>query len=138
MSTTILDRWADILLEALDTKKPGATLVRLERVGGEEHELALLPVDVHPTEALAVLDLPESCYAVGVATGGWAAPMDGRPGRPSGHPDARRVFQVVLVDRAGAVVSRVRFPDGSIMKEPPGHGAILDALRAALGLPAAA
>lgn len=136
METTVLERWADVLLEALRTHEPGATLVRLDQDGAGDFELALRPVDTHPVEALAQLDRPVPCHALGVATGGWAAPMGSV--RPSAHPEARRIFQVVLVGRDGVVVSRVRYPDGSVMTEPPGAGAVLDALRAALGLSAAA
>ncbi len=136
MSTTILERWGDILLEALETRKPGATLVRLAHDGSGEHEVAVLPIDLHPTEALRGYEAPAECYALGIATGGWAAPMDGT--RPSAHPDAQRIFQIVLVDRTGAVVSRVRYPDGSVMREPPEYGAVLDALRSALGIRAVA
>ena len=136
MSTTIIERLADILLEALATEAPGATLVRVDLVPPGEHELALLPIDVHPTVALAGFRPDPSCYALGVATGGWAAPMGGT-GRPSAHPDAQRVFQVVLVDRGGAVAGRMRRADGSVMTEAPASGDVLDALQAALGVQAA-
>ena len=137
MSTTIvLERLADILLEALDSEAPGATLVRVDLVPPDELELALKPIDVHPTEALAGFRRPASCYALGVATGGWAAPM-GAKGRPSNHPDAQRVFQVVLVDCAGSTVARLRRPDGSVLREAPAGGAVLDALLTALGVQAA-
>ncbi len=136
MSTTLLDHWADLLLEALDTGKPGATVVRLSDDRSGEHELAVRPIDVHPLEALSGFEAPASCFALGVATGGWAAPMDGI--RPSEHPEGQRIFQVVLVDRSGRVASRIRFPDGSIMTDAPGSGAVLDALRQALGVGAAA
>jgi hypothetical protein len=137
METTVLERWADVLLEALRTNEPGATLVRLDRDSAGDSELALRPIDTHPVEALAELDQPMRCHALGVATGAWAAPM-GSSVRPSAHPEARRVFQVVLVGQDGSVVSRVRYPDGSVMTEPPGAGAVLDALRTALGLSAVA
>ena len=38
---------------------------------------------------------------LGVAGGAWVGPMG--PVRPSAHPDARRVFHVVLVDRESEV-----------------------------------
>lgn len=136
MSTTDLERLADILLAALDSHAPGATLVRIDIDGEGEPDVALKPIDVHPTVALAKLGAPASCHALGIATGGWAAPMGG-VGRPSAHPDAQRVFQVVLVDRAGGVAARLRLADGSVMTEVPATGAVLDALRAALGLRAA-
>lgn len=136
MSTTTLERLADILLEALDSQEPGGTLVRVDLVEPEDVQLALKPIDVHPTVALAGFRVPASCYALGIATGGWAAPM-GAKGRPSNHPDAQRVFQVVLVDRAGAIVGRMRRPDGSVLTEAPASGDVLDALRAALGVRAA-
>ena len=62
--------------------------------------------------------------------------MDG--GRPSAHPEGVRIVHAVLVDRDGGVVSRLRRPDGSIMREPPSSGAVLDALLLSLGLPATA
>lgn len=135
MSTTALERLADILLEVLDSPAPGATLVRVDLVD-EEIELALKPIDVHPTAALAGFRPPASCHALGIATGGWAAPMGGT-GRPSNHPDAQRVFQVVLVDRAGAVAGRLRRADGSVLTEPPAGGDVVDALRVAMGARAA-
>ena len=61
----------------------------------------------------------------------------GAEGRPSAHPDAERVFQVVLVDRGGAIAGRLRRADGSVLTEAPAGGDVLDALRAALGVQAA-
>lgn len=137
MSTSLLDRWADILVGALEQNEFGATLVRLDHAPDGDHDLGLQPIDCHPTEALAGFTAPDSCYALGVIGGGWAAPMGGK-GRPSGHPDAQRIAHVVLVDRNGIVAGRVRFPGGKVMKEAPQAGAILEALRVALGLPALA
>lgn len=136
MDETELEQWADLLSEGFGAHDPGPTLIRLDRAASGDHELALRPIDVHPVEALAALKRPVDCGALGVAIGGWAAPLG--PTRPSAHPDAERVFQIALVNRDGFVVSRLRYPDGTVIKEPPATGAVLDALRTALGLAPAA
>lgn len=130
MSGPTLDRLAAVLLEAFDTNEHGATLLRIDDDGSGEFDIGLMPIDCHPVDALEVVDVPASCTALGVATGGWSAPISDL--RPSAHPDAQRIFQVVLVDRAGTVASRVRYPDGSVLTAPPSEGAVLDALRTAL------
>ena len=116
----------------------GAMLVRIERRwrrGRPECGLdfGLRPLDCHPVDALMRLRVPPSWVGLGVVCGGWAAPLDG--GRPSAHPDAQRIVVVVLVGRDGAVVSRMRWPDGTVISEVPADGEVLQAMRLALGLP---
>lgn len=135
MSPNLLGRWADVLLKAFDAPVVGATLVRFVRCedAPDEFELGLLPIDGHPVEMLVGFRAPADWLALGVITGGWAAPLDGS--RPSAHPEARRVTQVFLIDRDGVTASVLRYPDGSIQRLPgPAEGAVPDALRAALGL----
>ena len=133
-----LAAWADLLLTAFTGCGPGdASLIRLVEPPGApgEVELGLLRLDgAHPCDVLDELLVEPSCVALGVAAGGWAAPMprDGPPGRPSAHPDAERILQVVLVARSGEVVGRVRFPDGTVLTAPPADGAVLSSLRAVL------
>lgn len=138
MTLTGLHTWADLLLEAFAGAGPAdACVVRLAQLPGspEEVELGLLRLDGrHPTEVLHELLVDGECVALGVACGGWAAPMHDGGARPSAHPDAERILQVVLVGRGGEVVSRVRFPDGTVLTEPPAVGAVLEALHHALGV----
>lgn len=133
MLVTTLGHWADLLLDAFLGAAPAdASLVRLARPDDGRHdvELGLLPLaGRHPVDLLDGFVAPPSWLALGVATGGWAGPADGGP--PSAHPDGVRVVQVVLVDRDGGVAGRVRFPDGTVLREPPAMGAVLAALRAA-------
>lgn len=139
-----LESWADLLLTAFIGCGPGdASLVRLVEPPGAsgDVELGLLRLDgAHPCEVLDELLVEPACVALGVAAGGWAAPLgplvrDG-PIRPSAHPDAERILQVVLVARSGEVVSRVRFPDGTVLTAPPAEGAVLSSLREALAMTA--
>jgi hypothetical protein len=125
---------ADALIDQYGRPTLGATLLRLERhpVSGEI-SVRMRPLKRHPVDALRRFRAPASWIGLGLLTGGWAAPLDGT--RPSAHPEAQRITQVVVVDRGGRVESRVRFPDGSIMREAPSVGAVLDAMRAALGPP---
>lgn len=139
-----LESWADLLLTAFVGCGPGdASIVRLVEPHDApgEVELGLLRLDgAHPCEVLDELAVEPSCAALGVAAGGWAAPLgplvrDG-PMRASAHPDAERILQVVLVARSGEVVSRVRFPDGTVLTAPPADGAVLSSLREVLSMSA--
>lgn len=135
MSTVDLGRLADDLI-ARHPRVTGARLVRLERHRKSGKPVASLrALRGHPADVLARFRVPSSWIGIGVLCGGWGAPMDGI--RPSAHPEAQRVTLVVLLGRDGTVESRVRCPDGSIMRDGPGEGAVLDAMRTALGLPLA-
>lgn len=135
-----LETWADLLLTAFTGCGPGdASLVRLAEPPGhpDEVELGLLRLGgAHPCDVLDDLLVEPSCVALGVACGGWAAPLDplvrDGPAPPSAHPDAERILQVVLVARTGEVVGRLRFPDGTVLTAPPADGAVLSSLREAL------
>jgi len=97
----------------------------------EGPEVGVLPLDgLAPADALLGAVAPEHWSALGVATGGWARPLDG--------PAAARTRAevVVLVARDGQVVSRVRHGD-EVLTEPPASGLTLDGLQRALGLPTA-
>jgi hypothetical protein len=113
---------------------PFSTLVRITGVDGEGFDLGLLDLEGHNvTDALLGMSAPDDCWAVGVVTGAWAAPM-GSHLRPSAHPDAVRVRLTVMVDRLGDVVALSDFADGRDAPEPPLEGPTVDALRRSLGL----
>lgn len=136
-----LESWADLLLSAFAGCSPAdASLVRLVAPADApgEVELGLLRLDgAHPCAVLDELVLDhalgpgDACLALGVVSGGWAAPPGGPP---SGHPDAERILQVVLVAPGGEVVARLRFPDGTVLSSPPSEGRVLRSLRDALGV----
>ena len=129
-----LGQMADALIESCDEPVFGASLIRLVSVpdAPDEFEFGIRPIDGHPADALKGFRAPKDWFALGVLTGGWVAPMDGTTTRASAHPDAMRISQVLLIDRDGSVVSRLRYPDGSVMTEAPTAGTVLDLLRRAL------
>lgn len=87
----------------------------------------------HPLTGLMGFVAPDDWWALGTIATGWMGPLDA--GRPSAHPDAVRVAQVIVVTRDGDVVSHVRASDGESFDEPPEGGRTFDALHRALGLP---
>src|SRR5207302_2101337 len=96
MSQHPLDNLADALIDEF-SGTVGATLIRLVQCDDPEQvEFGVRPLDGHPADELAGFRAPESWVAIGVITGGWAAPMGAV--RPSAHPDAMRVTQLVIVD----------------------------------------
>jgi hypothetical protein len=132
MASSELGRLADDLIEH-HRGLTGALLVRIEPSRtGEGIDVGIRPLDDHPADALARFRVPRSWTGLGVVCGGWGAPTDGI--RPSAHPEARRVVVVLLLGRDGTVEGRVRWPDGTILRDPPGEGLVLEAMRAALGL----
>jgi hypothetical protein len=136
MSGDELHALADFLVEKYGGTAVGSLLVRVERHRKTgETQVGVRPLDGHPADALNRFHAPTSWIALGLVCGGWAAPMDGV--RPPAHPDALRITHVILLDRNGDVASRLRFPDGRIMGEPPSEGAVLDALKASLGVSSA-
>src|SRR5262249_47637703 len=65
---------------------PFSTLVRITSVDGEGFDLGLLDLEGHNvTDALLGMAAPDDCWAIGVVTGAWAAPV-GSHLRPSAHP----------------------------------------------------
>jgi hypothetical protein len=127
-----LGRLADALIEQYHRPLVGSLLVRIERHRKTRDIITgVRPLSGHPAEALANFRAPSSWIGIGLVCGGWAAPMDGI--RPSAHPDGQRVTSVVLLDRAGNVEGRMRLPDGSVLREPPGEGLVFDTLLDALG-----
>ena len=136
MSQHRLDNLADALIDEF-RGTVGATLIRLVQCDDpEEVEFGIRPLDGHPADELAGFVAPDSWVAIGIITGGWVAPMAGV--RPSAHPDAKRITQLVIVERDGTVLGRLRYPDGSILREPPSAGAALDVLLESMGLPSTA
>ena len=134
MSAIDLGQTADDLIDQYDRPLVGSLLVRLEELAKSgDLVVGIRPLKDHPVAALSRFRAPTSWLGIGLVSGGWVAPMEGI--RPSAHPDAVRVTQVVLLDREGRVESRIRYPDGSIIREAPAYGVALDALRVALGLP---
>jgi hypothetical protein len=135
MSNPDLELWVDDLLDEFASDSfAGSLLVRVIQDDDEDIRFEAANLDAHPADALVGYRAPASCIALGTVSGGWAAPMDGSTTRASAHPEAKRVFQVVLVDRLGVVAGRVRYPDGSMLRSAPTHGDVLDALRASLGI----
>jgi hypothetical protein len=114
---------------------PFSTLVRITGVDGDGFDLGLLDLEGHNvTDALLGMTAPDDCWAIGVVTGAWAAPV-GSHLRPSAHPEAVRVRLTVMVDRSAEVVAMSEFADGRPAPEPPLEGPTVDALRRALTLP---
>ncbi len=127
---------ADLLATATSSEGFGvrARLVGIGTVDPDgAFDLALRDLDGHnPTDALLGFCAPDDWQALGVLTGGWAGPIGEGP--PSAHPDGQRTRLVVLVDRDGQRVGRIRFADGTEVDEAPEGGLLLDALHRALGL----
>jgi hypothetical protein len=94
----------------------------------------LVALDCHPVDFLERYQGPPDLIALGLVSGGWAAPIDSKV-RPSAHPDAKRIVTACVAGVDGTIVDRIRMPDGSVInpsKKEPGFGAVPDALRAAL------
>jgi hypothetical protein len=106
-------------------------LFRMAGVDDSGCDIGVLPLEGrHPADALLTMAAPDDWWALGVATGGWARPLDdsGTVGERLG-----RVATGLAVTRSADVVSRVRFK-GRTISEPPGYGAVLDNLQRAMGL----
>jgi hypothetical protein len=134
MSTIDVGRWADTLMARYaDRVVIGNALYEIAAHADPAVALELEPhaLDCHPVPFLRTFRPAPSCVALGLVSAGWAAPMGSRV-RPSAHPEAKRILQVVVVTSDGEVGGRVRFPDGSIVDSGPGYGRVLDALRSAL------
>ncbi|HYD09339.1 MAG TPA: hypothetical protein VEA78_04495 [Acidimicrobiales bacterium] len=134
MSDVDIEAWADALI------------ARHPTVDVNGHELIAIshptPIETpgirpmrsqrHPVDRLRRYTPPTELLALGLVCGGWVAPIDTNV-RPSAHPDARRIVQVVVMDRTGSQTARVRYPDGTV--QPMGGGGVgrvPEALRAAL------
>ena len=87
----------------------------------------------HPLDHLLGFVAPESWSAIGLVCHGWASPPSSE-GRPSEHPERRRVRVVTLLDRSGDERATATLDDGTVVDEP-GSGTVSDALRRCLGLP---
>ena len=88
----------------------------------------------HPLDHLLGFVAPPSWSALGLVCYGWASPpSEDGTGRPSEHPDRRRVRVVTLLDRSGDERATATLDDGTVVDEP-GAGTVSDALRRALGL----
>lgn len=139
MSLVDLGHWADTLIDRYAGQDViGNALFPITRPTDPSAppEVEMLPLDRHPVDFLRRYRPPSSCIALGLVSAGWAAPIESRV-RPSAHPDAQRILQAIVVTPDGDVAARVRLPDGSIVDPGRGHGRVLDALQAALQLPAA-
>ncbi len=86
-----------------------------------------------PADLLLGFVAPDEWVALGVATGGWAHPLDVAP---SVATRRQRVAVATIVLRAGPVVGRMRMGD-EVLRTPPAYGLSLDALQRALRLPTA-
>lgn len=127
-----LESLADSFCEVI-AKGGDGFLVHLV-AASDGHDVGVKPLEgAHPSDLLIGSVAPEHWWALGVAVGGWVRPLgpDGSVGERAG-----RAANVVVVTRAGDIVSRVR-ADGRTLTDPPSYGVTLDALQRALGLPSA-
>lgn len=134
MSAVDLGHWADRLIDryaGLDVIGNALFPIMAPTDAPGSLEAEMLALDGHPVDFLRRFRPPDGCVALGLVSAGWAAPIDSRV-RPSAHPDAQRILQVIVVEPGGGVAGRVRFPDGSVVDPGPGHGRVLDVLRAVL------
>lgn len=128
-----LARLADLLGEEAGWGS-GSLLLMLDRPAGasaDEVDVAVMPLDGSPADALAGFVAPSTALAIGVVAHGWARPMDARPG--DGPVERVRVRVTTAVDRTGDVAGTLRWEDGRVLHDPPTEGRVLDRLRAALG-----
>ena len=111
-------------------------LVSLEPDADDPDGLAfgfrVLPDGAHPLDHLLGFVAPPSWSALGLVCYGWASPPDAG-GRPSKHPERRRVRVVTLLDRSGDERATATLDDGRVVDEP-GVGTVADALRRCLGV----
>ena len=119
----------------------GPFLVRIEpaRSGGTDEsgfDLGFKPVEGHPLDTLLGFTAPPAWLALGVCAEGWAASAasaaNGR--RPSESKGRMRVRSTTIVSRSGRLASGVRLAGGELEQMGGGTGAILDALRRAMGV----
>jgi hypothetical protein len=130
LDTAFLDDLADSLGRAV-ADNGGGVLVHIA-VGPDGLDVGILPLDdLAPADVLLGAVAPPDWAVLGIATLGWARPLDRR--RPARRA---RAAVVVLVARDGRVVGRVRQGD-HVLTEPPAWGVTLDCLQRALGLPTA-
>lgn len=126
---------ADHLADALDADELTPSLLHVAGVDGGGFDMGTLPLDgQHPTDLLLGFTAPADWYALGLATGGWAYPVDQR-----NRPDRTRIrVQVVsLLTRSGELIHRTRSGDPALarsLSEELPAGEQVDLLRLALGL----
>ncbi|MDQ6928644.1 MAG: hypothetical protein M3159_08270 [Actinomycetota bacterium] len=129
-----LEKLSDSLCEVIAKGGDGFLVHLVAAPDGDGHDVGTKPLEgVAPAETLIGTVVPEAWWALGVAVGGWVRPLgpEGQVGERMG-----RAANVVVVTRAGDVVSRVR-TDGRTLTESPAYGITLDAIQRALGLPTA-
>lgn len=109
-------------------------IVSVEDADEERCNVGFRPLDEgeHPLDHLLGFVAPESWSALGLVCYGWASPASDE-GRPSEHPERRRVRVVSLLDRSGDERATTTLDDGTVLDEP-GAGTVSDALRRCLGL----
>lgn len=121
----LLDALVDLLADTFPVEGGEPTWVQV--LGSvTDPRLRVLPGATIPLGWLA----PPACWATGLVAGGRTVPID--------HPDDGQrlpVRVICLQARSGLVVSRVDFPDGSMIDEPPAAGHIVDLLRRTFRLP---
>jgi hypothetical protein len=96
-------------------------------------EIVLVPFWAGVAREMPAMTPPDDCIAIAIDCSGWAAPMedDGSVrGRPSQHPERRRVHHTALVYGDGADVSVLRYEGESPLLLRDGVGLVLDLLRA--------
>ena len=130
IATAFLGDLADSLGRAVADNGGGALVHVVPSAGGPD--VGILPLDgLAPTDVLLGAVAPADWAVLGVATLGWARPLDRRRAAPRS-----RAVVVVLAARDGRVVGRLRQGD-RVLTEPPAWGITLDCLQRALGLPTA-
>ncbi len=126
LDAAFLDHLAESLRRAIADNGGGVLVHVVPRPDGPD--VGILPLDgLAPADVLLGTVAPAEWAVLGVATCGWARPLD-RSGRRV------RAEVVVLVVRDGRVVGRARHGD-EIITEPPAYGVTIDCLQRALGLP---
>jgi hypothetical protein len=113
---------------------PGNWLIRLDNVDDAGGNLALKPLDGHPSQVLAGFTAPDDWFAVGVASDGWAHSLE-----PAVRVARQRIRMIALVARDGSEAAAMRRYGNDELEFLPGlgEGPMADTLRRVLGLPTA-
>ena len=133
-------RLAVVLLEALgdhvaESGHPAWVYVAPEP-GSQDEETFVLGLSEDPA-ALLGRTAPPEWQAIGVvATGSVIVLVDGPPGARAPRRSGATLRMSCLVTRQDGVYCKAVTSDGHTIEQPPESGAMLDALKRCLGLPA--
>jgi hypothetical protein len=103
--------------ERVRSLPPGCDPARLfgvrPRTSQPEGDFVLIPLwSGVAREIPAWVQPPRGVVGIALQTGGWAAPMEGDgsvSGRPSEHPERRRIHHVTLIHGGGEDISVLRY-----------------------------